>query len=92
MLTPQPEQPQEHPPFFLLRFMKTTAAITAAAISAVRRISIRFMPFTYIQIPHSEKAANAVTHAMPVCQTMTPAAHLTPSSRLTAAMAATQGQ
>ena len=38
-LTEQPEQPQEHLPFFLLRIITTITAITAAAISATNTIS-----------------------------------------------------
>jgi hypothetical protein len=87
----QPLFPQEQPCFIEC----LTAAKNPAAIRIIRRTLIRFMTISFQASPHIRPTVctrNAITHAITHCMsTVAAAARALPSSRLTVAIAATQG-
>ena len=96
--------PQQEEPVFLRLTARMTAPARTAAITATRMISTGLMPDTSYQTPHITPHTNPPVHASMMilnrkltiharmhCQTTRAAAHFQPSSRLTDAMAATQG-
>ena len=84
------QQSPQQQPFFLFFITDLTAKARAAETAKVRMISAPFIQFTPINIS-TALTMSAAIHATPHCHITSANAHFFPSSRLTAAIAATQG-